>query len=149
MGREVKRVPLDFDWPIADIWPPYMAGICTEEVRYCVGKDKTDDEVCDACRHAARLVGREISSSCNCPNWKIDPPKGDGWQMWEDVSEGSPISPVCESAEALAKWLADNGSSASGSMTATYDQWLNTIKRGWATSLVIENGSVKSGVEAG
>jgi hypothetical protein len=36
-----------------------------------------------------------------------DPPEGEGWQLWETVSEGSPISPVFASAEALAGWLAD------------------------------------------
>lgn len=34
-----------------------------------------------------------------------DPPAGEGWQLWETVSEGSPISPVFADAEGLAQWL--------------------------------------------
>lgn len=33
------------------------------------------------------------------------PPAGDGWQLWESVSEGSPISPVFADREALVGWL--------------------------------------------
>lgn len=33
------------------------------------------------------------------------PPKGKGWQVWEDVSEGSPISPVHPTRDALIDWL--------------------------------------------
>lgn len=35
-------------------------------------------------------------------------PRGRGWQLWETVSEGSPMSPVFESAQALAEWCAEN-----------------------------------------
>jgi hypothetical protein len=34
-----------------------------------------------------------------------DPPTGDGWQLWESVSEGSPISPVFPDREGLIRWL--------------------------------------------
>jgi len=67
-------------------------------------------------------------------------------QMYEDTSEGTPISPVMESPEALAQWLADNKASAFGDMTATYDQWLATIRRGWAVGAVWSPGK---GFESG
>jgi hypothetical protein len=35
-----------------------------------------------------------------------EPPSGDGYQLWETVSEGSPISPVFATPEELADWLA-------------------------------------------
>lgn len=40
---------------------------------------------------------------------RTEPPTGDGWQLWESVSEGSPISPVFATAEELAQWLATPG----------------------------------------
>lgn len=40
----------------------------------------------------------------------VEPPLGPGFQLWETVSEGSPISPVFESAEALAEWCEGNAS---------------------------------------
>ncbi|WP_304452874.1 hypothetical protein [Nocardiopsis sp. YSL2] len=36
---------------------------------------------------------------------RTGPPEGDGWQLWETVSEGSPISPVFPTADALAGWM--------------------------------------------
>jgi len=47
--------------------------------------------------------------------------------MYETCTEGTPISPVMDSLETLARWLADNGASAFGEMTATYEQWLKII----------------------
>lgn len=67
--------------------------------------------------------------------------------MGRFTSEGSPISPVCDSPESLATWLADNGASSFGSSTATYDQWLGMIKAGWAPSAVSSSNGMQSGVE--
>lgn len=37
---------------------------------------------------------------------RTEPPTGEGWQLWETVSEGSPISPAFATAEELAQWMA-------------------------------------------
>jgi len=68
--------------------------------------------------------------------------------MYEDTSEGTPISPAFETPEKLAQWLANTGASAFGDMTATYEQWLATCKSGWAVSAVMQGGRMMSGVEA-
>lgn len=39
-----------------------------------------------------------------------EPPRGEGYQLWETCSEGSPVSPVFPSIEALAVWCANNAS---------------------------------------
>jgi hypothetical protein len=70
------------------------------------------------------------------------------WQMYEDTSEGTPISPVMESPEALARWLADNGASAFGQQTASYEAWLGMIERGSAPSMILSAEGVESGVSA-
>lgn len=38
---------------------------------------------------------------------RTEPPTGDGWQLWETVSEGSPVTPVFPTAEALAAFLVE------------------------------------------
>lgn len=72
--------------------------------------------------------------------------------MYEDTSEGTPISPAFATPEELARWLADNKASAFADMTATYEQWLKTCKSGRAVSAVMEVGPsgnrMMSGVEA-
>jgi hypothetical protein len=67
--------------------------------------------------------------------------------MYEDTSEGTPISPAFDTPEKLARWLADNGASAFADMTATYEQWLATCKDGWAPSAIMQGGVLRSGVE--
>lgn len=80
---------------------------------------------------------------------QFDPPTGDGFQMWETTSEGSPISPVFGTPENLARWLADNGASSFGDATASYESWLAVAKGGFAPSAVMVEGvGMMSGVEA-
>lgn len=57
-----------------------------------------------------------------------DPPTGDGWQIWETTTEGSPISAVCATPEELADWAADNHVSIFGEDTMEADEWLNFIQ---------------------
>lgn len=77
-----------------------------------------------------------------------EPPTGEGYQLWETVSEGSPISPVFDTAEGLAQWLAENPWNTCD-RGRTYEQWLAFIRGpGWAPTLVMVDGSVMSGVEA-
>ncbi len=71
------------------------------------------------------------------------------YQMYESVSEGTPISPVMESPEALARWLADNGANAGAGRTASYEAWLRVCNGGYAPSMVMVNGTMMSGVEFG
>lgn len=56
-----------------------------------------------------------------------EPPSGEGWQLWTTTNEGAPLTPVFESAEALARHCADKGVSWFGYQTATYDQWLRSF----------------------
>jgi hypothetical protein len=37
MGRNIKRVPLDFDWPMKKIWVGYMNPYNGVECPYCEG----------------------------------------------------------------------------------------------------------------
>ena len=78
----------------------------------------------------------------------VDPPKGEGYQMWETVSEGSPISPVFTTAEDLAAYLVI--SSTGVDVGTTYAQWLKFIKSegGTSCSLAFKNGEVLTGVES-
>lgn len=74
-----------------------------------------------------------------------EPPAGEGYQIWETVSEGSPISPVFSSAHDLAKymvttrWGADKGTS--------FETWMKFIEGpGWAPSAIMDHRGVQSGV---
>lgn len=81
-------------------------------------------------------------------NWKEEePPEGPGYQLWETVSEGSPISPVFAKPEDLAHWLVEHPHGIDEG--TTYEQWMNFIcGDGWAPSMVVMNGEVVNGVAA-
>ncbi|MDX3247196.1 hypothetical protein [Streptomyces sp. ME18-1-4] len=74
-----------------------------------------------------------------------DPPKGDGWQLWETVSEGSPVSPVFATSDELATWMSD---------PERGDRWVppavaaKFIADGWAPSFIgTASTDLVSGVE--
>lgn len=99
-------------------------------------------------RHGSRFTdwhGQRPSPDDYMPNWPEE--QRTHLMMYEDTSEGTPISPAFKTPEELARWLADNGASSFADMTASYEQWLAVARGGWAPSMVIENGRMASGVE--
>jgi hypothetical protein len=163
MGREVRKVPADWQHPKNDSGnykPLYgrdyereLAVWNAENEQWQNGLRK-DFETGGYKSLEPDEVGKSYSE------WNGDQPKRcdympsfpeserTHWQMYENTSEGTPISPVMESPEALAQWLADNNASSFGHMTATKEQWLHTILGGSAPSMVICGGVARSGVEA-
>ena len=56
----------------------------------------------------------------------FEPPVGDGYQLWETTSEGSPVSPVFDTLEKLCEWCED-GASTFGSLKTTKEQWMKML----------------------
>ncbi len=72
-------------------------------------------------------------------------------QMYEDTSEGTPISPVFrrDEADEMATWLFENNASTMGNFTTSKEAWLKMIEGGgYAVSMVISGGVMMSGVDA-
>lgn len=79
--------------------------------------------VCEGHGSLERWPGqREEAEAWEC----IEPPTGDGWQMWENTSEGSPSSPVFATPEDLAEWCAVH-TTAFGREKAGKAEWLSII----------------------
>lgn len=72
-----------------------------------------------------------------------EPPAGEGWQLWETVSEGSPVSPVFAAKEELSEWLQIHGDGNSGPYSKEVADAF--VDAGWAPSLIMTNGEVKPG----
>lgn len=238
MGREIKRVPLSFNWPKDKTWEGYMnphyKGHCSN-CPDCKGRGSTtasqrledlvsllmlssDDAMrgkahpyfaqaplCDTQGIAvskdiveltAGLAGRKpvgpfghdscdkwsatkaiiraaglkkswgVCQRCNgegslwdnkesqlkAARWRRkEPPKGKGYQLWETVSEGSPISPVFALPEELADWLVSSPDYKwrGNDQGTTKEQWLKFIQGpGWAPSLIFSEGKIQTGVQA-
>jgi hypothetical protein len=99
--------------------------------------------ICPTCKGHASIEKYE-GQRAEAEAWEpTDPPEGEGWQLWETVSEGSPVSPVFATAEDLAVWM---------SHPERGDRWVpqevaaKFIAEGWAPSGVI---SARTGVVYG
>ena len=104
---------------------------------------------CSCCKGEGTLWPDEKYAKLSEEFEWIDPPAGDGYQLWSTTTEGTPMSPVFEKPEDLAHWLEDNNASSFGSQTATYEQWMNfIIGPGWAPSMISNSTGIHSGVEA-
>ncbi len=110
MGREIKRVPLDFDAPRDLTWSGYL--------RDCAQPD------CEGC-----------AGCC-----KVEPPAGRGWQMWQTVSQGGPVSPVFARPQHLAQWIAEVEDCALAAARAF-------VGRGWAPSFESRGFGLYTGVQ--
>lgn len=137
MSREVRRVPVNWEHP-------------KDEKGHFVPLSSSfpynEEEIQEGLRDGWLKDGPPHYGCDVMPEW---PEAGrTHYQMYESTTEGTPISPVMETPEVLARWLADN-TSAFDHMGATYDQWLATIKRGWAVSAAVSTPSkgLVSGVE--
>lgn len=76
---------------------------------------------------------------------KTDPPTGDAWQVWETVSEGSPVTPPFDTAEELARHLSAHPSALGGG-SITYDAALTWVTGdGWIPSFVATDNAIISG----
>lgn len=134
MGREIKRVPVDFDHPIGTGWPGFINPYYEDE--YECPKCQFEGE-CD-CDDGYTIESKEARET-----WlEEEPPWGDGWQVWENVSEGSPISPVFASAELCAHWVA-------GKENTSIENARIFVEHGWAPSLVMVGDQLMTGIQAG
>jgi hypothetical protein len=221
MGREVRRVPLDFDWPLKKVWDgflmpeelhevacaecdqrgstaarrwveqianlllmldddlraqargqgihPYLhdtgsyawnvrpspdiadfgeglAGrapgflghdaidhwSATKKVIEAAGLDPEQWGICPACGGHGSIEKYE-GQRAEADAWEPAPlPAGEGWQLWETTSEGSPVSPVFSTPEELARHI--------GGEFAKTLEWVTGP--GWAPSGIITGGTV-------
>lgn len=138
MGREVRRVPADWQHPIYPATGRYIPlfdgkDFAVELRDWNEGNAKwSRGEFPDDADAATRKL---TYSECNG-----DQPKARDYMpawpdaerthlmMYENASEGTPISPAFKTPEELARWLADTNASAFGGMGASYEVWLRVAQ---------------------
>jgi len=171
MGREVRRVPLSWQHPTNGICcdgtlqyvPLYNgADLAQQTAEWDAGAGAWSLGFCSEWAAAGlEFVARDLAQQdCTYDKWAgLRPNSEDYMPAWPDqfrthlvmcetASEGMPISPVLAPLEELARWLADNNASASGDLTATYEQWLSMCRQGSASSILFSAASMESGVAA-
>lgn len=168
MGRELRMVPKDWEHPkdTNNVYIPLFEGSYKAKVSqwdkeaemWGKGKQRKFDEDGDEdgwvdIEDKYKTMpykdwnSKRPEEKDYMPDW--NPEERTHLMMYESATEGTPISPVCETPEQLAHWLCNHAASAFAGNTATYEQWMSTIKSGWAPSAMrLPSGELISGVAA-
>lgn len=139
MEREVRRVPENWEHPKDEMG------------RYIPIYDNYENKVKEfQSRVESKGVANALEYYDGGPKYsRFMHPDGERthYMMYETTSEGTPISPAFATPEELARWLADTGASAFGSLTATYQDWLSviaTFQRAMTNKYQVEANAVKA-----
>lgn len=161
MGREIRRVPLDWEHPrvteerrpsynhrIGDYMPMH------KELYKDAAQEWLDNAIAWSKKEHEDQQDGERSEYQFYWEWSGDPPDSNyyrhrewteeeavGYQMYENVSEGTPVSPVFATAEELEDWLVDTQGHSRGAAK-------NFVETGWAPSMVMMGGRIASGIDA-
>ncbi len=165
MGREVRRVPVGWQHPTkanGEFIPLYDGAKYDRRLaRWELENAKWHEGLRDDYAGRWKPIEPEYIGM-SFEEWDGERPEADEymprwtaeetthWMMYENVTEGTPISPVCETPEVLARWLADHNANAFAGNTTTYEHWLGMIRQGYAPTFVLNktDGTVMSGVDA-
>jgi hypothetical protein len=136
MGRELKRVPLDYEYEIGEVWKGFAPTLddfqhmkeITKQVPEILQYDgiicKECDRIFNNCDEEARYCVWNNSELKK--HWYYEPPVGEGFQIWSTTSEGHPMTPVFETLDELCEYAADNVSTFADYM-ATKDEWMKML----------------------
>jgi len=164
MGREVRMVPANWQHPkdARGIYVPLFDG--AKFVEEVAAWDLHDAKWSEGLRENfvqagqwapldAAWVGRTYAE------WSGKRPKPEDYtpvvapgtathlMMYENCTEGTPISPAFATPEELARWLIDNEASAFGDQGASYEGWIRVAQGGYAPSMILDANGVRSGVD--
>ncbi len=168
MGREIRRVPRGWEHPVNEhchhmAWGghgphesqdgkcfkplhdhPYEP-VAQEWLRDCAAwEDGTYEKLIEHpeykkdCPHYWEYAGNPPSPEYYRPDWK--PEEMTCYQIYETVSEGTPVSPVFESKAEMVEWLVEQGHTRPAAE--------NFVKSEWVPSMVISDGVMRRGIDA-
>ena len=164
MGRECRRVPSDWEHPKnskGHYLPLFDGDFASADKEWMEGWQKWQQGLCENYGEGAKwkpiepeyvgtsytdYAGGRPSPDEYMPDWPDE--QCTHFMMYENTSEGTPISPAFATAEELALWLVDNRASAFAGEVASYEAWLRVANGGFACSAVVCGGVMQSGVEA-
>lgn len=154
MGREIRRVPANWDHPKQEGWYDGRLQPMYDE--------RFDDAASKWKAEFAKWESGERPDYCSEDNkgleyweWETSPPerayyrpwKDDDatwFQVWETVSEGTPVTPPFETREGLIDYLATNGDfwdQKRGDGAWDRAAAAKFVSAGWAPSLAVEVSS--------
>jgi hypothetical protein len=151
VGREIRRVPVDWEHP---------QDSRTGQYRPLVNRD-FETEAREWLDNAIAWDKGEHPDLVNNHTtkekhpfywmWSDKPPDAEyyrprftseptAYQIYETVSEGTPVSPVFQTEEEIFTWLIQQGHSEKSAR--------NFVKAEWAPSMIIQGGAITMGIDA-
>lgn len=134
MGREVRRVPADWQHPRDEsgYHIPLFDGYTKRVERWDREKAEWDAGTRPAYGEGfagtyEEWDGPRPEQADYMPDWPAE--ERTHWQLYENTTEGTPLSPVMATPEDLARWLADTAANAGAGMRVDYETWF-----GWITN---------------
>lgn len=138
MGRQVRQVPADWKHPTT--WNP--EGTCFDPLHdrkyYAEAKREWLETLAKVgLQRTLDDLGGAPDERDYMPNWPES--EKTHFMMYEDTSEGTPISPAFPTIEELARWLADTKASVFGDCIATYERWLEICQDGCVGLMMVKS----------
>lgn len=163
MGREIRRVPPHWDHPTqACKHSPWNGGCdyakahdgrCLKPLMQGYGDAKAEFEkmqVEKGLQEALDYFGRAPDMNDYVPDWKED--EATWFQVYETVSEGTPVTPPFATREELVEYLVKHGdfwsqhSKAGGFARKAAEAFV--MRDGWVPSMVMQDGKLTEGIES-
>lgn len=149
MGREIRRVVPNWEHPKREFIGPReddyqpMYDRCWEDAF----EEFLDYYKKHGTKDTLDYFGSPPDPQYHRPKWTED---GSWYQVYETVTEGTPVSPPFETKEELVKYLSENGdfwAQRRGSALMSYDKALEFVNQGWVPSGMISGWTVKANYE--
>jgi len=160
MGREIRKVPANWEHPKKEHYPD----------RYQPIYDRTFAEAAKEWKEEfAKWEAGERPDYCGEENknleyweWEGKPPDPEYYrpykdeeatwlQVYETVSEGTPVTPPFATADELIEYLSTHGDfwcQKRGETPPSKAAAAKFVNMGWAPSMIVSNGTIKSGIDA-
>jgi len=145
MGREIRRVLPNWEHPKYEDCGRYIPLMSDYKESLNYYKEQVEDfikEINECSNHEEKIIIYKnfMEEEVYPPNIEFYMPNGEWYQLYENVSEGTPISPPFEKEDELINWLVSN-------RDFNGVQWClegakNIIKTGYCPSGAFVNGKV-------
>jgi hypothetical protein len=158
MGREVRRVPANWQHPTQRCehspwkggcdYARAHGGLCLKPLMKGYKLDKQEFEAMQAkkgLQAAIDYFGRAPDKNDYVPDWKKK--EATWFQVYETVSEGTPVTPPFATREELVEHLCTQKDFWGDGPVSRKAATAFVMEDGWAPSMSLENGVVTAGIE--
>lgn len=158
MGREIRRVPQNWEHPTQRCeHSPWRGGCdyakrhggkCLKPLMQGYADTKAEFEKMQAekgLQEALDYFGQAPDADDYVPDWTEE--EATWFQVYETVSEGTPVTPPFQTREALVEYLTTQKDFWGDGPVSRKAAEAFVMDDGWVPSLMVENGVITAGIE--